>query len=63
MILQENIFFFYLSILFKKNKIGNKNSQVNNITTLINVLFSVFLLAYIQDYMTNLIIYDIIDIN
>lgn len=55
MILQENIFFFfYLSILFKKkNKIGNKNSQVNNITTLINVLFSVFLLAYIQDYMTN----------
>lgn len=46
-------FFFYLSILFKKNKIGNKNSQVNNITTLINVLFSVFLLAYIQDYMTN----------
>lgn len=46
-------FFFYLLILFKKNKIGNKNSQVNNITTLINVLFSVFLLAYIQDYMTN----------
>lgn len=54
MILQENIFFFFIyQFYLKKNKIGNKNSQVNNITTLINVLFSVFLLAYIQDYMTN----------